>query len=257
MRLPLVAGNWKLNGSRDSVKSLAGEITSEISSAGLSGVEVIVCPVAVHLADVAAVLAGSSVKLGAQNAAAKESGAFTGEVSSTMLAEFGCTHVIVGHSERRSLFGDTNHSCAARHQAVLEAGLTPIFCVGESLEDRESDNTIAVVENQLQAVFDLIGGQAFSTSVIAYEPVWAIGTGKTATPEQAQEVHQVIRAMVAGNDSAGADALRILYGGSVNAGNADELFSKPDIDGGLIGGAALKSADFIAICQAAAKQHSA
>ncbi len=251
MRLPIVAGNWKLNGSRESVSSLAREIVGT----PVSDVEIIVCPVALHLADVAGVVGKSSVKLGAQNAAAAESGAFTGEVSSTMLAEYGCSHVIIGHSERRSLFGDTEASCAQRHQAVLAAGLTPIFCVGESLEERESGSTVEVVGRQLQAVFDLMGGSAFNDAVVAYEPVWAIGTGKTASPEQAQEIHEAIRGMVAANDASGAAALRILYGGSVNAGNADDLFARPDIDGGLIGGASLKSADFLAICQAAARQH--
>ena len=172
-----------------------------------------------------------------------------------MLAEYGCSHVIIGHSERRSLFGDTEATCAQRHQAVLAAGLTPIFCVGESLEERESGSTVEVVGRQLQAVFDLMGDSAFNDAVVAYEPVWAIGTGKTASPEQAQEIHEAIRGMVAANDAAGAAALRILYGGSVNAGNADDLFARPDIDGGLIGGASLKSADFLAICQAAARQH--
>lgn len=253
MRLPIVAGNWKLNGSRESVRSLASEITST----SLSNVEIIVCPVALHIADVAAVVADSHVKLGAQNASANESGAYTGEVSSTMLAEYGCSHVIIGHSERRSLFGDTNESCAARHQAVLAAGLTPIFCVGESLEQREAGSTLDVVSAQLQAVFDLAGSNAFDNAVIAYEPVWAIGTGKTATPEQAQEVHAAIRDMLRSHSAAAADGVRILYGGSVNAGNAETLFAKPDIDGGLIGGAALKSADFLAIGQAAAQSGNA
>jgi len=169
--------------------------------------------------------------------------AYTGEVSSTMLAEYGCNYVIIGHSERRSLFGDDNASCAERHKAVVAAGLTSIFCVGESLEDRESGNTMKVVDAQLQAVFDLCGDKAFSGAVIAYEPVWAIGTGVTASPEQAQEVHAHTQT---------ASALPILYGGSVKPDNAAELFSNTDIDGGLIGGAALKSADFLAICQAAA-----
>lgn len=250
MRLPIVAGNWKLNGSRESVSSLA----REIAATPVADVEVIVCPVALHLSDVAAVVENTGVKLGAQNASAAESGAYTGEVSSTMLAEYGCTHVIIGHSERRNLFGDTEAACAQRHQAVLAAGLTPIFCVGESLEEREAGTTVDVVGRQLQAAFDLVGSDAFSNAVIAYEPVWAIGTGKTATPEQAQEIHEAIRGMVAANDAEAAQAVRILYGGSVNAGNANELFAKPDIDGGLIGGAALKSADFLAICQAAARQ---
>ncbi len=250
MRLPIVAGNWKLNGSKESVRLLA----SEIKAQSVDGVETVVCPVAVHIADVASVVEGSAVRLGAQNAAAHEQGAYTGEVSCSMLAEFGCSHVIVGHSERRSLFGDTDQSCAERHAAVLSAGLTPIFCVGESLEQREAGTTLQVVEAQLNAVFNHVGDTAFDSAVIAYEPVWAIGTGKTASPEQAQDVHAAIRALLARHSAAGAEKVRILYGGSVNPGNADELFAKPDIDGGLIGGAALKSADFLAICEAAAKQ---
>ncbi len=250
MRTPMVAGNWKLNGSRESATSLA----REVAATPVAGVDVVVCPVSVHTAEVAEVLEGTDVKLGAQNACAHEGGAYTGEVSSTMLAEFGCEYVIIGHSERRSLFGDDNESCAARHQAVMAAGLTSIFCVGETLEDREAGNTMAVVDAQLQAVFDVCGTQAFDGAVIAYEPVWAIGTGVTASPEQAQEVHAHIREFVAAQDQQTAAKLRILYGGSVNAGNAQELFGNTDIDGGLIGGAALKSADFLAVCQAAAAQ---
>ena len=250
MRTPMVAGNWKLNGSKDSACSLA----REVAATPVNGVDVVVCPVSLHLSDVAAVVKGTSVKLGAQNACAQESGAYTGEVSSTMLAEYGCNYVIIGHSERRSLFGDDNESCAARHKAVVAAGLTSIFCVGESLEDRESGNTMKVVDAQLQAVFDLCGDKAFSGAVIAYEPVWAIGTGVTASPEQAQEVHAHIREFVAAQDAPTAAKLPILYGGSVKPDNAAELFSNSDIDGGLIGGAALKSADFLAICQAAAAQ---
>lgn len=254
MRTPMVAGNWKLNGSRESAVTLANEIASTSVAGVADNVEIVVCPVSVHLADVSAALKSTSVKLGAQNACAEEKGAFTGEVSASMLAEFGCEYVIIGHSERRSLFGDTNASCAARHKAVAAAGLTPIFCVGETLDDRESGNTMAVVESQLQSVFDACGDNGFASAVVAYEPVWAIGTGKTATPDQAQEVHAQIREFVAARDQQTASLLRILYGGSMNPGNAAELIGKPDIDGGLIGGAALKSADFLAICQAAAAQ---
>ena len=250
MRTPMVAGNWKLNGSRDSAVSLA----RDVASVAVAGVDMVVCPVSVHIDAVSAALKDTTVKLGAQNACAEETGAFTGEVSSTMFAEFGCEFVIVGHSERRSLFGDTNESCAMRHKAVAAAGLTPIFCVGETLEDREAGNTMTVVESQLQSVFVACGDNGFASAVVAYEPVWAIGTGKTATPEQAQQVHADIRKFIAARDQQTAQTLRILYGGSVNPGNAAELIGKPDIDGGLIGGAALKSADFLAICQAAAAQ---
>ncbi|OED34414.1 triose-phosphate isomerase [Chromatiales bacterium (ex Bugula neritina AB1)] len=247
MRLPIVAGNWKLNGSRSSATTLA----REIAASPVAGVEVVICPVAVHLDAVSTDIKDTAVKLGAQNAAAQESGAFTGEISAQMLSEYGCEYVIIGHSERRSLFGENEEACANRFSAVLAAGLTPIFCVGESLEDRESGNTMKVVEKQLQAVFSVAGASVFERAVIAYEPVWAIGTGKTATPEQAQEVHQFIRGLVASRDENSAQAVRILYGGSVNPGNASELFAKDDIDGGLIGGAALKSADFLSVCNAA------
>ncbi len=254
MRTPMVAGNWKLNGSRESAVALASEIAASAQDDMTSKVDVVVCPVSVHLGDVSTALNGAAVKLGAQNAGAEEEGAFTGEVSASMLAEYGCEYVIIGHSERRSLFGDTNASCAARHKAVAAAGLTPVFCVGETLDDREAGNTMAVVESQLQAVFDVCGDNGFASAVVAYEPVWAIGTGKTATPEQAQEVHANIRELVAARDPQTASALRILYGGSMKPDNAADLIGKPDIDGGLIGGAALKSADFLAICQAAAAQ---
>lgn len=247
MRSPIVAGNWKLNGSRES----AGKLAREVSDSPVAGVEVIVCPVSVHLSEVGQIVASTEVKLGAQNACAQEAGAFTGEVSTTMLAEYGCEFVIIGHSERRSLFGESDQDCALRHVAVKAAGLTPIFCVGESLDEREAGDTMTVVNRQLQAVFDAAGSSAFDNAVVAYEPVWAIGTGKTASPEQAQEVHQSIRQFVAAQSGQSADALRLLYGGSVNPGNASELFAKPDIDGGLIGGAALKSADFLSVCQAA------
>ena len=248
MRVPMVAGNWKLNGSRESACTLAKEVAAH----PVNGVEVVVCPVSLHLPEVAQVLQGSDVRLGAQNACAHETGAYTGEVSSSMLAEYGCQFVIIGHSERRSLFGDDNASCAARHQAVVSVGLTSIFCVGETLKEREAGNTMAVIDQQLQSVFDASGSGGFAKAVIAYEPVWAIGTGVTASPEQAQDVHAHIRSVVSGHDKDGAEKVQILYGGSVNPGNAAELFSKPDIDGGLIGGAALKSADFLAVCQAAA-----
>jgi triosephosphate isomerase len=247
MRSPLVAGNWKLNGSRSSVSALA----SEIASAAPGDIDVVVCPVSLHIPDVAEAIAGSSVKLGSQNACAAESGAFTGEVSATMLAEYGCQYAIIGHSERRTLFGESDAQCAERHAAVQKAGLTPIFCVGESLQEREADQTFAVVERQLNALVELAGAAAFENAVVAYEPVWAIGTGKTATPDQAQAVHAHIRQVIAAQSADTAAGIQILYGGSVNAGNAAELFAREDIDGGLIGGAALKSADFLAICSAA------
>ncbi len=251
MRTPIVAGNWKLNGSRQSARDLAAGVAS---GAPASGVEVIICPVSVHLADVGASLDGSVVALGAQNASQHESGAYTAEVSSTMLAEFGCKYVIIGHSERRSLFGESDDDCAERCEAVINAGLTPLFCVGETLEQRESDDTLKVLRRQLDALVAAAGAGALGQCVIAYEPVWAIGTGKTASPQQAQEVHAAIRQYVAEHDTAAAAAARILYGGSVKPDNAAELFAQPDIDGGLIGGAALKADDFLAICRAAAEK---
>jgi len=249
MRSPFVAGNWKLNGSRSSVSALATDIAS--ASVTSSNIDVVVCPVSLHIPEVAQAIAGSQVKLGAQNACAAEAGAFTGEVSSTMLAEYGCEFVIVGHSERRTLFSETDTQCAERHAAVLQAGLTSIFCIGESLQERESDQTFNVVERQLNALVEVAGASAFENTVVAYEPVWAIGTGKTATPDQAQAVHAHIRQYIAGHNADVADKVQILYGGSVNAGNATDLFANADIDGGLIGGAALKSEDFLAICDAA------
>jgi triosephosphate isomerase len=249
MRSPFVAGNWKLNGSRSSASALA----SAIASGSKSGVETVICPVSLHIADVAQALTGSAVKLGAQNASANESGAYTGEVSATMLSEYGCEFVIIGHSERRTLFAETDLGCAERHAAVQQAGLKPIFCVGESLQERESDQTFKVLERQLDALIEVAGPEALDNAVVAYEPVWAIGTGKTATPDQAQAVHAHLRQYVSGHNAEAADRLQILYGGSVNAGNAADLFANADIDGGLIGGAALKSEDFLAICDAASR----
>lgn len=247
MRSPFVAGNWKLNGSRSSVSSLA----TEIAGAAPAGVEIVVCPVGLHIPDVSEAISGSAVKLGAQNASAAESGAYTGEVSSKMLGEYGCEFVIIGHSERRSLFSESDIQCAERSASVQASGLTPIFCIGESLEERESDQTFKVVEKQLSALLTVSGADAFDNMVVAYEPVWAIGTGKTATPEQAQAVHAHIRHFIKEHNADAAEKIQILYGGSVNAGNAADLFANADIDGGLIGGAALQSKDFLAICDAA------
>lgn len=249
MRTPIVAGNWKLNGTRQSAQDLAVAVAAGAPS---QGVEVVLCPVSVHIADVASAIDGSVLLLGGQNACEHESGAYTAEVSSTMLAEFGCRYVIIGHSERRSLYRESDADCAVRCHAVINAGLTPLFCIGETLEEREAGDTLAVLRRQLDALVEVAGGSAFDNCVIAYEPVWAIGTGKTASPEQAQQVHESIRHYIAGHAAAAAASIRILYGGSVKPGNAAELFAQPDIDGGLIGGAALQSDDFLAICQAAA-----
>ncbi|MDH3452166.1 MAG: triose-phosphate isomerase [Gammaproteobacteria bacterium] len=245
MRTPIVAGNWKLNGTRASVRSLAQSILAGLAQLHDS-LQVIACPTFVHIGEVAAVVEGTRLALGAQDAADQSSGAFTGEVAAQMLAEYGCRYAIVGHSERRHVYGESDALTAAKYAAVQAAGLTPIYCVGETLEERESGATEAVVARQLRAVQELAGDGCFAGAVIAYEPVWAIGTGRTATPQQAQDVHSFIRDQVGNSQS-----LSILYGGSVKPDNAAELFAMPDIDGGLIGGAALQAADFLAICAAA------
>ncbi len=249
MRMPMVAGNWKLNGTRKSAESLAQNIVG--GTQNLNGVEVLICPVYVHIPIVQKIVESSDVKLGAQDASIEEYGAFTGEVSTSMLSEFDCQYVIIGHSERRSMFADTNDVVAQKFMSVQKVGLVPILCVGESLEERETGFTEKVVDEQLDAVITLVGVNAFANCVVAYEPVWAIGTGKTASPKQAQDIHAFIRAKFNTLDSKVADDLRLLYGGSVKPGNAEELFSMTDIDGGLIGGAALDGDDFLAICSAA------
>ncbi|WP_421868772.1 triose-phosphate isomerase [Motiliproteus sp.] len=252
MRQLLVAGNWKMNGSQSSIAELLSGLKAQLS--GVSGVNVAVCPSAVFLDRVGDLIDGSNIELGAQTVSEFDSGAYTGENSVSMLKELGCRYVIVGHSERRSLFGETDAQVVAKYQAVREAGLTPILCVGETLEEREQGRAQEVIASQLGAVLDALGVEALEQAVVAYEPVWAIGTGKTATPDQAQEVHGQIRAQVAQNDAAIAEQLLILYGGSVNAGNAETLFSMADIDGGLVGGASLKVEDFVTICRAATNQ---
>ncbi len=248
-RQPLIAGNWKLNGSRTSVVELA---TSVAAGCGSLSAEVLVCPTSVHLNDVLGVVGNSALHLGAQNCSVADSGAFTGEVSASMLAKFGCEYVILGHSERRAMFHETSDFVAEKCMAVQSAGLTPIVCVGETLDQREAGEVEKVIAEQLDAVINAGGIAAFDQMVVAYEPVWAIGTGKTASPEQAQEVHAMIRSRVASRDESLASKLRILYGGSVKPDNAATLFAQTDIDGGLIGGAALDAESFLAICEAAA-----
>jgi triosephosphate isomerase len=249
MRQPLVAGNWKMNGSTDSIGVLLDGIKTGLGEVRTA--EMAVCPPFVYLPQVAGQLAGTPVGLGAQDVSDREAGAFTGEVAANMLTDIGCKYVIVGHSERRSLYGESDAFTAAKFAAARRAGLVPILCVGELLEEREQGITEQVVARQLDAVITLEGIGALGSAVIAYEPVWAIGTGKTATPDQAQEVHAFIRGRLAAHDAALAEQVRILYGGSMNAGNAAQLLSMPDIDGGLIGGASLKPADFLAIGKAA------
>ncbi len=249
MRQPLVAGNWKMNGSRAGVAELLDGIKAGMAE--VTTAEVAVCPPFVFIPEVAARLQGTAVAWGGQNLSTHASGAYTGEVAASMLTDYGCKYVIVGHSERRTLYGEDDATVAEKYEVARKAGLVPIFCVGETLEEREAGTTEDVVARQLDAVLERFGAQALAAGVIAYEPVWAIGTGRTATPEQAQDVHAFIRARVAAKDAAVAGAVRVLYGGSMKPDNAAELMAKPDIDGGLIGGASLKASDFLAICRAA------
>ena len=247
MRKTIIAGNWKMNASKVSVKSLIDGILS-----GMEGVnsEVLVCVPFPYMSQVESLIEGSNLKLGAQNININSSGAFTGEFSADMIKDFGAKHVIVGHSERRSLYGETSSVVAEKTKAALGAGLSPLLCVGESLEQREAGKTETVVAEQINTVIELVGIESFDSIIIAYEPVWAIGTGMTATPEQAQAVHFFIRNLLGESSENIAQKTPILYGGSMNAGNAVELISCPDIDGGLIGGAALKAEDFLQICKA-------
>lgn len=247
MRKSLVAGNWKLNGSLESIDALASGVVSQASDVD---VDVVLCPVFVHLDRVSEILKNSNVALGAQNCSAQFEGAYTGEVSPSMLQEIGCRFVILGHSERRSLFSETDQDVSIKVKSALEAGLVPIVCVGETLEEREQGNAEAVVEAQLLAALGDLTDQ-LGLVVVAYEPVWAIGTGLTATPEQAQTMHAFIRGVLAKVSQSDSEKVRILYGGSVKPENASDLFSQADIDGGLIGGASLKVDDFMAICKAA------
>ncbi|HUG21146.1 triose-phosphate isomerase [Piscinibacter sp.] len=246
MRRKLVVGNWKMNGSR-----LANtELLAGLEAAGPFDADVAVCPPFPYLADVALSLQGKRIAWGAQDCSSHEDGAYTGEVSAAMLAEFGCKYVIVGHSERRAYHAESDQRVADKAKVALAHHLTPIVCVGETLVEREAEQTAAVVKRQMSAVIHTLG-HCISQVVVAYEPVWAIGTGKTATPEQAQAVHALLRTQLHAATPK-SDEMQILYGGSVKPDNAATLFCQPDIDGGLIGGASLKAADFAAICRAAA-----
>lgn len=249
MRRRLVAGNWKMHGSRAEAAQLLDELIHQQSAA--LAAEVAVCPPFVYLPDAARRLKESNIALGGQNVCAEPVGAFTGEVSAAMLKDVGCRYVIVGHSERRALFHEDDKLVARKFMAVQSQKLIPILCVGETLEQRERGETEAVVARQLDAVVAVAGIAAFADAVIAYEPVWAIGTGKNATPDQAQAVHAFIRGRIAARDAKIAAELRILYGGSVKAANAAELFEMPDVDGGLVGGASLRGDEFGKICAAA------
>lgn len=247
-RRPLVAGNWKMNGNRVDSAALVEGIKRGLGTS--TRAEIAVCPPAILIPLVAERLAGTPVAWGGQNLSLHPSGAYTGEISGPMLKDYGCTYVIVGHSERRSLYGETDSIVAEKFAAAQSVGLIPILCVGETLHEREAGETEAVVARQLDAVVQKNGVASLAKAVIAYEPVWAIGTGKTATPAQAQEVHRFIRSRLASKDRAVADNLRILYGGSMKAANAGELMAQADIDGGLIGGASLQAEEFLAICRA-------
>ena len=253
MRKYLVAGNWKMNGSTAANLELCDGIVSDLPTS--DRVELLVCPPFPYLESTGRKLAGTSVSLGAQTVSQHASGAYTGEVSAGMLKDLGCEYVIVGHSERRAMMHESNEVVARKFRAAQGEALTPILCVGETLEERTSDRMEEVVAAQLEAVLDEVGVDAFGTAVIAYEPVWAIGTGRTASPEQAQEAHRHIRNILAGLDVDIANGVQILYGGSVKGDNASGLFSMPDIDGGLIGGASLKAAEFLAIARGAWSQN--
>jgi triosephosphate isomerase len=248
MRRKLVVGNWKMNGSRAVNAALLSGISSGLAGAPAACA---VCAPAPYLAQCEAALAGTPVAWGAQDVSAHAAGAFTGEVSAAMLSDFACRYVIVGHSERRAYHAESNELVAKKAVAALGAGITPIVCVGETLAEREAGQTVAVVSSQLEAVLTLLDDAAVLRIVLAYEPVWAIGTGKTATPEMAQEVHAQLRSQLKQKNAVAADTVQILYGGSMKADNARQLMAQPDIDGGLIGGAALKAADFLAIIHAA------
>jgi triosephosphate isomerase len=248
MRRKLVVGNWKMNGSRAANASLLSGI-----AAGLDGAVAAcaVCAPAPYLAQCETALSGSAIGWGAQDVSAHAAGAYTGEVAAAMLADLGCSYAIVGHSERRAYHGESDELVARKAVAALAAGLTPIVCIGETLAEREAGQTGAVVARQLDAVLALLDNATLARIVLAYEPVWAIGTGETATPEMAQDVHAQLRAQLSARDAAAGAAVQILYGGSMKPDNAKELMAQADIDGGLIGGAALKAADFLAIIHAA------
>ncbi len=247
MRKTLVAGNWKLNGSKESIKELLNGILAGMSEAKT---DVAVCAPYIYIPLVQEILSGTDVGYGSESISEHDSGAYTGEISGSMLNDFACEYAIVGHSERRSLFAEQDSDTANKFAAARKHGLKPILCVGELLEEREQGITEEVVARQLDAVIELEGVEALADGVIAYEPVWAIGTGMTASPQQAQDVHAFIRGKIAALNASVAEKVQILYGGSVNGGNADELFAMADIDGGLIGGASLKAEDFLAICKA-------
>ncbi|HEK1010212.1 TPA: triose-phosphate isomerase [Pseudomonas putida] len=249
MRRPMVAGNWKMHGNRASVAELTQGLGKMLIP---EGVEVAVFPPALFINEVIDGLEGKGIAVGAQNSAVTpEQGALTGEIAPSQLAEVGCKLVLIGHSERRQIIGESEEVLNRKFAAAQKSGLTPVLCIGETLAEREAGKTLEVVERQLSSVIDAFGIAAFANAVIAYEPVWAIGTGLTASPQQAQDVHAAIRKQLAAKDAEVAENVQLLYGGSVKAANAAELFGMPDIDGGLIGGASLNADEFGAICRAA------
>jgi triosephosphate isomerase len=249
MRRRIVAGNWKMHGSRSENAQLVEALVSIPGSRGTA--DCVICPPFVYLHEVGRALRDGAIRLGAQDVSAEAQGAYTGEVSAAMLKDVGCEYVLVGHSERRALYGEDDALVARKFSAALARGLTPILCVGELLAEREAGRTQEVIGRQLDAVLAVSGVALMARAVVAYEPVWAIGTGRTAAPGQAQEIHAFLRQRIAGHDAKIAGELRILYGGSCKAANARELFEMPDVDGGLIGGASLKADEFLAIWNAA------
>ncbi len=255
-RTAIVAGNWKMNGALGASRDLVVELAAGVGTGG--GAEMLLCPPFVYLDAASRWLESTPIALGAQNLASEvDPGAYTGEVSGTMLRDVGCVYVVVGHSERRTLYGESDEQVVAKFRAAQTVGLVPILCVGETLAEREGGRTETVVSRQVNAVLETLGASVLAAAVVAYEPVWAIGTGRTATPDQAQEVHALIRALIAAQDATIAGGLRILYGGSVKAGNAEELFARDDIDGGLVGGASLDVSEFLTIFHAASGQEPA
>ena len=251
MRRKIVAGNWKLHGSRQFATELVGQVAAGLP---LAGVEVLILPPLPYLGDLVEDFEGTALAFGAQDVSCNEKGAYTGEVSATMLVDVGARYGLVGHSERRQYHHESSELVARKFMAAIHAGLVPVLCVGETLEQREAGATEQVIAAQLAPVLELAGVATFARAVVAYEPVWAIGTGRTASPAQAQAVHAFIRGEVASHDARIADSLPLLYGGSVKPDNAAELFAQPDVDGGLVGGASLVAADFLAIARAAASR---
>lgn len=247
MKKSLVIGNWKMNGNLVENEKLLNDIST--LDALKSSIDVVICSPFIYIDQVSKLLSQSNIKYGAQNVSAYQIGAYTGEVSTTMLHDFGCSYVLLGHSERRSLYHESDVEIADKFSAVVQAGITPVLCVGETLAQRQSEKTFAVIAEQISSVVEQVGIKAFERAVIAYEPVWAIGTGETATPEQAQIVHARIRYQLAEYNTNIANNIRIIYGGSVNANNAHSLFEQKDIDGGLVGGSSLRADAFIDICK--------